>query len=293
MRLLKRECYSSRRHLGLLARGSRLSCALLCAALSSSCRPNNVTRESARDTANLFANGDFELGRPPWHDRRAPSRNYWHGFELSTAFASHGRTSALLRLNADESSPVRERVFIAGVVQEVRVPTLVDPATHQEFQEFPETISGQYRVENWRRRTAKQYLQFVVILWASDLHPDQPEETNVQIRYVLAGASTPPLSLSNARYMIVGSPEPTTGTWVPFSRDLRKDWLEQWGALPRRFEFLRILFEVRYDDDPNLTPGSMGDVYFDDLYLGPSALGATSGDDPQSSAHSRSGVEAR
>jgi hypothetical protein len=290
MRLLGRECYSQERHLGLLARGFRLSrCAFLGAALLPGCRPN-ATRERARDTVNLFANGDFELGRPPWHDRRAPSRGYWHGFELSTAFASHGRTSALLRLNADESSPVRERVFIAGVVQEVRVPTLLDPATHQEFQEFPETISGQYRVENWKRRTAKQYVQFVVILWASDLHPDQPEETNVQIRYVLTGASTPPLSLSNAHYIMIGSSEPTTGTWVPFSRDLRKDWLEQWGALPRRFEFLRILFEVRYDDDPNLTPGPLADVYFDDLYLGPSATGAMN---PQRPANSVSGVEAR
>jgi hypothetical protein len=34
-------------------------------------------------------------------------------------------------------------------------------------------------------------------------------------------------------------------------------------------------------------------VYFDDLYLGPSAIGATSGADPQRAAHSLSRVEAR
>jgi hypothetical protein len=260
---------------------------LLGATLALGCRPK-ATSPRQRDTANLFANGDFELGRPPWHDRRAPSRNFWHGFELSNASSSHGRTSALLRLRADESSPAREKVFIAGLIQEVREPTLVIPATQQEFQEFPETISGFYRVENWERRTAKQYIQFVVIVWASDLHPDQPEETNVQIRYVLAGASAPPLSLSNARYIILGPPEPATGSWIPFSRDLRKDWLEQWGALPRRFEFLRILFEVRYDDDDSLAPGPMGDVYFDDLYLGP----APSGSDPPSPGRSGASGEA-
>jgi hypothetical protein len=263
---------------------------LLGATIALGCRPK-ATSPRQRDAANLFANGDFELGRPPWHDRRAPSRNFWHGFELSTAFASHGQASALLRLRADESLPVREKVFIAGVIQEVREPTRVDLATHQEFQEFPETISGFYRVENWERRTAKQYIQFVVILWASDLHPDQPEETNVQIRYVLAGASAPPLSLSNARYIILGPSEPATGSWVPFSRDLRKDWLEQWGALPRRFEFLRILFEVRYDDDASITPGPMADVYFDDLYLGPS-LSGNSGADPPTPGRSEAGAEA-
>jgi hypothetical protein len=246
--------------------------ALLAATLVSGCRPE-TTSTRQRDSANLFANGDFEFGRPPWHDRRAPSRNYWHGFDPSTAFALHGRMSAELHLIADESTPIREKLYIAGVIQEVRVPTLMDSATHQETQEFPEAISGYYRVEEWQRRTAKQYVQFVVILWASDLQPDGPDETNIQIRYVLAGASAPPLSISNARYIILGPAEPRTHAWIPFSRDLRKDWLEQWGALPRRFEYLRILFEVRYDDDPSIEPGSMAKVYFDDLYVGPAAGG--------------------
>jgi len=154
------------------------------------------------------------------------------------------------------------------VVQEAHVPSSVDPATKAEVQAFPETISGYYRVENWKRQVPKQYLQFVVILWASDLHTDVP---NIQIRYLLAGTPTPPLELTNARYIVMGPPEPQTGAWVPFTRDLRKDWLEQWGALPRRFEFLRVLFEVRYDDGASAPPGPMGDVYFDDLYLGPAA----------------------
>jgi hypothetical protein len=258
-------------------------CAMVMLAIG--CRPKDSSPKDsslrARDTANLFANGDFESGRPPWFDRRAPSRNHWHGFDVSTAYAIHGRNSALLRLLADETAPVREKIFIAGAIQEVHLPTLVSEGAHEEYQEFPETISGYYRVENWHRRTEKQYIQFVVILWASDLHPDQPEETNVQIRYVLAGATTPPLSLSNAKYIILGSPEPSVGTWIPFSRDLRKDWLEQWGALPHRYEFLRIFFEVRYDDAPALEPGSLAEVYFDDLYLGPaSAAGPTTGGHP-------------
>jgi hypothetical protein len=236
------------------------------------CRPK-PTGVRSRDTANRFANGDFELGRPPWFDRRAPSRNYWHGFDLSSERAYHGRTSALLRLVADETTPVRESVFIAGLIQEVRTPTVLEPATQLESQEFPETISGYYRVENWQRKTAKQYIQFVVILWASDMHPDKPEETNIQIRYVLAGASSPPLSISNAKYIILGPAEPQTGAWIPFSRNLQSDWVQQWGSLPHRFEYLRIFFEVRYDEAPYLPPGSLADVYFDDLYLGPADSG--------------------
>jgi hypothetical protein len=247
---------------------------LLGVTLAVGCRPT-AAGPRRRDAGNLFANGDFESGRPPWHDRRAPSRNFWHGFELQTGLAYHGKTSALLRLAGDESTP-REAVYIAGVVQEVREPTLLDPATHQEIQEFPETISGYYRVENWQRRLPKQYIQFVVILWGSDLHPDHPEETNTQIRYVLAGAETPPLTLTNAHYIILGPAEPRTGAWIPFARDLRKDWLEQWGELPKRYEFLRILFEVRYDDGKDVAPGPMADVYFDDLYLGPAADAAWS-----------------
>ena len=150
------------------------------------------------------------------------------------------------------------------------MPLVFDPATSQEVQEFPETISGYYRVEGWQRRTPKQYLQFVVILWGADTHP---EITNTQIRYILAGSPTPPIAISNARFIVLGPPEPRTGEWVPFARNLRRDWLEQWGSVPRRFEFLRVLFEVRYDEAPNLPPGGMGDVFFDDLYLGP-AVGA-------------------
>jgi hypothetical protein len=218
-----------------------------------------------RDASNLFANGDFEAGRPPWHDRRAPSRRFWHGFDLRTDAAAHGRASALLHLAADESTP-KEALSIVGVVQEVRVPYSYDAETKQEVQELPEIIAGQYRVETWSKRTPKQYIQFVVILWGSDQGSDV---TNIQIRYLLAGAPAPPLNLMNAKYIVLDPAEPRVGSWISFARSLRKDWLEQWGSLPHHFEFLRILFEVRYDEAPDLPAGPLGDVSFDDLYLGP------------------------
>jgi hypothetical protein len=246
-----------------IARGSAL-CVLMTAAGCKQAAPcPDVQKPRPRDKANLFANGDFELGRPPWHDRRAPNRPFWHGFDVSETFAYHGRSSAHLQLLARDVTP-RESESIVGVIQETRVETVSDPAANAEVQGFPETISGFYRVENWQRRTAKQYLQFVVIVWTT-------ESTNIQIRYVLAGAPTPPLDLSNARYIVMGPAEPVTGAWVPFARDLRKDWLAQWGELPKRYEYFRILFEVRYDDGASAAPGHMGDVYFDDLYLGPAA----------------------
>lgn len=224
-----------------------------CLAGLAACDPAPEAKPPApREGPNLFADGGFEAGGGSWFDLSGEAKPFWHGFDVTDRFAKGGKHSAHLRLEA----PARaDRTSICGVVQEVRSPI-----------PFPARISGWYRVENWRRALPKQYLQFVVIVWGSDVASRFP---NVQIRYVLAGAQEPPLKISNAKYVFIGDREPATGEWVRFERDLRKDWADAWGAVPGRCEKIRALFEARYDDREGERAEPLGDVYYDDLYLGP------------------------
>jgi hypothetical protein len=136
-------------------------------------------------------------------------------------------------------------------------------------EEFPELISGYYRVENWVKGTPKQYLQFVVI--AFDVPNLSLSYPNHQMRYPLAGISEEPFGIGNAFFVFLGKEEPVTGEWVYFERNIREDFEELWGAVPEGFSKLRILFEVRYDEkEAGLTPAE-ADVYYDDLYMGPAS----------------------
>ncbi len=194
---------------------------------------------------NLLHNGSFEQGVEPWFSLESEN---WAGFSLSDRYAIDGRFSAYLALRADANDQ-SARVF--GLIQELSPKKL------------PKRLSGYYRVEQWRRGTAKQYLQCVIIVWGDKTAPYQ----NIQIRYVLAGLTEPPFAISNARFVFLGAREPLLAQWVRFERDLHSDFLQQWGHIPERFEKIRVLFEARYDDKE---PGSelAADVYYDALYLG-------------------------
>src|SRR3972149_12274574 len=97
-------------------------------------------------TANVLAIPGFEEGTDaspgpcaPWFALKPPN------FQLA-ANAHSGEVSAMLRMRELESAAGTTVYYL---VQEV-APT-----------EFPEVLSGFYRVENWLRGTEKQYLQFV------------------------------------------------------------------------------------------------------------------------------------
>jgi hypothetical protein len=199
---------------------------------------------------NVLVNGSFEQGEGPWFS--LSTTGWGQPFRVTTDTAHSGAASVLLEMDAGEDA-AGTQVF--GVVQEV--------APH----EFPETISGFYRVENWLRGTEKQYLQFVVIVFgAQNLPGGFP---NHQIRYVLAGAGQPPLSLLNAKYVFLDTAEPRTGEWVHFERNLRDDFSQAWGAVPEGFSMIRVLFEVRYDDKQPGPGRVAADAFYDDLYMGP------------------------
>ncbi len=203
-------------------------------------------------TTNLFANPGFEEGEEPWFSLR--TEGWGTAFSLSSDDPRSGATSALLELRSeDDLDPAR----VYGVVQEVSP------------DEFPEVLSGYYRVGRWEQGTPKQYLQFVVIVSEADnIPPEVAAATNHQIRYILAGVDAPPIEIGNARFVMVGTGRPQVDQWVRFERNVRQDFEQLWGAVPAGFSKLRLLFEVRWDDrDPSAGP-STADVFYDDLYLG-------------------------
>lgn len=195
---------------------------------------------------NLFANGSFEQGSEPWFFLE--SKN-WAGFSVSDRYAVAGRHSAHIALRASRQD---QGAKVFGLIQEVNP------------KEFPKKISGYYRIENWKRGTEKQYLQFVIGVWQDEA---AKEFSNIQIRYILTGITEPPFRIANGRFLFLGETEPPQGRWVYFERDLHADFSKLWGHVPKKFEKIRVLFEARYDQKE---PGAdlTADVYYDVLYLG-------------------------
>lgn len=212
-------------------------------------------------TGNLFANGGFEeqLAGPCtngtldcWFSISPPE------FTVSADRANSGSHSALLSMRETAESP------------EARVYYLVQDLAPAEL---PEVISGNYFVENWVKGTELQYLQFAVILIGGGENlppcPDGAACPNYQIRYPLAGIDQEPFRIDNAKFVFVGTEEPAQREWVHFERNLRQDFVDQWGAVPEGFTTMRVLFEVRYDGKTSGEGPLQADVYYDDLYLGP------------------------
>lgn len=194
---------------------------------------------------NLFRNPGFESKEDPWCVIHPPM------FLVTQDQAHSGHWSALLQMR-EPADATGTKVFY--LVQELDV------------EEFPELVSGYYRVENWAKGTPKQYLQFVVIVFEAANRP-WPDINNHQIRYPMAGIDEDPFKIGNAFFVYVGKDQTRTGEWVYFERNIRQDFQEHWGAVPKGFSKIRVLFEVRYDDKESGAPAE-ADVYYDDLYIG-------------------------
>ncbi len=224
----------------------------LCAAVSA-CGGDSAPAGSPTPSGpNLLIDSGFEGDASAW---AALTTESWEPrFFVASDRAHGGERSAYLKMHTDETTPATR---IYGVMQEVAP------------QAFPEVVTGYYRVENWRREAAKQYMQVVVIVWDADNKPDA-SFPNHQIRYILNGIETPPFSINNARYIYLDTAEPAQDAWVPFKLDIAADFERVWGAVPAGFDSVRLLFEVRFDDKaPEQRP--YADVFFDDLYIGPAS----------------------
>ncbi|MEX1254983.1 MAG: hypothetical protein WEE64_11655 [Dehalococcoidia bacterium] len=204
---------------------------------------------------SLFANASFEEGEAPW----VSLESWGTQFAVSDDVAHSGGHSAFLELRSEGAEDQPARVF--GVVQEVTP------------DEFPDVVSGYYYVDRWEPGTPKQYMQFVVIVFGADNIPaEAAPATNHQIRYILAGVDSPPIAITNARFVMVGTGAPKQGEWVRFERNIREDFEQLWGSVPEGHDFIRILFEARWDERAPDAPASAADVYYDDLYAGPAPV---------------------
>jgi hypothetical protein len=204
----------------------------------------NDINPPANGNQNYFSDSGFESSPSGWS--YLSWSEFWEPFMISEDLHHNGEKSALLRLRATEYS---QNTTVCGVVQE---PTP---------EEMPACISGYYQVRNWTRGASKLYIQCVVMALNVSGY-DYP----VQIRYLIAGASEIPFELGNARFIFISRDEPETGKWSYFNRNLRQDFMDNWGFVPPDFSKLRIAFEVRYDDVPYAI--TTADVYWDDMYLG-------------------------
>ena len=197
---------------------------------------------------NLLANPGFEEGEEPWFS--LASEAWGPPFRLSGDRAHSGESSAYLEMSS-AGGPATQ---VFGVVQEI------SPAS------FPARFSGYYLVDRWQRGSDLQYLQAVAIVWNSDLPGGF---SNHQVRYLLAGTDREPFTLANGRFVFVSKDEPAQGEWVRFDLPLAEDFERLWGAVPQRFERIRLLFEARYEGHTPAQPDVVADVYYDDLYVGP------------------------
>jgi hypothetical protein len=205
-----------------------------------------LDRDSSGDK-NLLENWSFEEGEQPWVSLTEDS-----GYQVTSEQAHTGEHSALLRMR---DPPEAEDAKVYYLVQEIR------PS------EMPDLICGYYRVENWMRGSRHQYLQAVAIAFKPANFTQSV--TNYQIRYLLAGADSPPFAINNAKFVFVSREDPVQGEWVPFELHLKDDFQQQWGAVPEGFEFIRLLFEVRWDNKVAGQGAAEADAFYDDLYSGP------------------------
>jgi hypothetical protein len=215
--------------------------------------PVQVSDVNPYASVNFLSNPSFEEGPDPWW--YFPDRSHWGGYTLARGGAAGGDWSARLDLIIDATHPPPDKTHIRGVIQDVRSPV------------FPQTVRGAFFVDEWTTSGTDTYMQFVVIVTGA-APPGQPQG-NTQIRYLLAGIDHPPFGISNAKFFYVTREAPPVGVWVPFERDLPSDFREMWGFVPERFETVRVLFEVRYDNvDPSNPPTIRARVRFDELFLG-------------------------
>jgi hypothetical protein len=213
--------------------------------------PSAQITTTASISGNLLSNPSFENERPPWFSMESWKTN----FTLSDEQAHTGSYSALLEFDTDTAASQAGEVH--GVVQEMK------PAV------FPEKISGWYYVENWQRGTLNQYLQFAVIVFESKNIPELAKSSkNHQIRFLLAGVENNPFDIRNAKFVFVGKKQPELGKWVYFERNIKQDFLKEWGNVPQGYTNIRFFFEARWDGRKPGEGRVAAKVYFDDLYVG-------------------------
>jgi len=234
--------------------------------------------EESDDTrGNLLVNASFEEAMPErpakvnphvldeWWSFAGPKKPYWRHFEIDDKMASDGERSVRLTL---DSAGFDGATLIVGATQNVVTDAM------------PTELSGEVRVDDWKRGTQRQYVQIVVIVWnVTGNLPAGQNAKNYQIAYTFAGIEKPPFRIRNRKFLFPrgelvdlhgADGNPNVGEWKRFHLNPYKDFNEQWGVDPSDFEYIRILYEVRYDGrDAAAEPPAYAVVHWDNLYFGP------------------------
>ena len=122
--------------------------------------------------------------------------------------------------------------------------------------EFPEFLSGYYRVDSWPD-DGSAYLQFSVRA------PTGSFTLAPEIRFVIAGASGEPERSPGVPYVHLSRDAPVVGEWTYFAYPLRQAFIERLAVVPETWASIDVTVEARS------APGAPPVVaYFDDLYLG-------------------------
>jgi hypothetical protein len=232
--------------------------------------------EAADDSGNLLVNASFEETLPErpaevnphvlgeWWSFAGPKKPYWRHFEIDDNTAYDGERSTKLTL---DSTGFDGATLIVGATQNVVTDTM------------PTELSGAVRVDEWQRGTQRQYVQIVVIVWnVTDNMPKGQDAKNYQIAYTFAGIERPPFRIKNRKFLFPRGElvdlhsedgNPKVGEWKQFHLNPRKDFNEQWGVDPSDYEYIRVLYEVRYDGrNASKEPPASAVVHWDDLYFG-------------------------
>lgn len=212
--------------------------------------PSGPISSTQSADGNWLINPGFEGGAEPWITLH-PQQGV--GFTLSQDYVHTGSNSAHLAMH-DPASAEGSKVYY--LVQEIA------PG------EFPDVVRGFYRVEGWQKNTPRQYLQFVVIAFGPQNFPK--DVANYQIRYPIAGLDSIPFAINNAYFVFLSRDPPVQGEWIPFEAHIKDDFQRLWGKVPEGFSRLRLLFEVRWDKKTAGDGPADADVYYDDLFVGPS-----------------------
>lgn len=228
------------------------------------------------EPANLLVNPSFEEPVAPqaqpvdphvigeWWSFTGPERPYWRHFEISDEHATEGAKSVRLTL---DSEGFDGPTLIVGATQNVKAGTM------------PGELSGMVRVDGWERGTARQYVQIVVIVWnVTGNYPPGAAHKNYQIAYTFAGIEEPPFAIQNRKFLFPRGEKidlhaedgnPVEGEWKRFDLNPREDFKAHWGVDPSDYEYIRVLYEVRYDGRQAATePPAHAVVHWDDLYFG-------------------------
>ena len=200
---------------------------------------------------NILVNAGFEAGPEPWV--ASSGADFQSAPVVISDVAPHGGKHALeLKLAGGGAEGDTQ----AGVVTQATNP-----------HEFPEFVSGFYRVDDWQPRAQFRYLYVSVTVAGGDF----PGGARFHELRILVGAPTEPPLLPNLTFAFLRRDPPVLHHWTYFGFPLKTTFQSHFAYLPPHWDAIYITVGVRSDlSDASRTSGS-ADVVFDDLYAGTQA----------------------